>query len=273
MSAILRFPDFKDKAFTLSYDDGMEADNRLSDVFWRYGVKATFNLCSSFIGKSGRMTPGDVRERIIERGFELACHGHRHYSLGAVDSGVAAYDAMLGRSELEREFKIIVKGMAYANGSYNAETVKMLEHSGIEHCRTTVSTEKFDIPENLLAMPATCHHKNPRLMELAKRFIEEPHRSYYWAKKPRLFYVWGHAYEFDRDNNWELLDELLGYLSGRDDVWYATVGRICEYLAAYRRLRFSADGKIIHNPSAIPVFVYNFDKNIMIPAGGTVYTD
>ena len=270
MSILMRFPDFKYKAFTLSYDDGATADNRLCDLFYSYGVKATFNLCTSLIGKPDRLTEQDIKERIIERGFELACHGDRHTSLALVDNGVAMLDTVKGRSELEERFGIIVKGMAYANGSFDKDTVEMLRLAGIEHCRTTVSTGKFTMPDEPLAMPATCKHTSPDLMKLAREFIETPLRSYYWAKTPRLFYVWGHAFEFDNDNNWEVMEELLKYVSGREDVWYATVGEIISYQTAFKSLRQSMDGKIIHNPSAIPVYVHYHGKDIVIEPGKTV---
>ena len=40
----LRFPEGKQKAVTLSYDDGCKEDIRFSDVITKYGLKCTFNL-------------------------------------------------------------------------------------------------------------------------------------------------------------------------------------------------------------------------------------
>ena len=72
MSAILRFPDFRYKAFTLSYDDGTVHDKRLSDMFFKHGVRATFNISASFLGKDGRLTEEEVRERDALRKQYLA---------------------------------------------------------------------------------------------------------------------------------------------------------------------------------------------------------
>ena len=47
----MRFPSFKDKALTLSYDDGTIYDRQLVGVFLEHGLKGTFNLCSSFVSK------------------------------------------------------------------------------------------------------------------------------------------------------------------------------------------------------------------------------
>ena len=42
----LRFPGGKIKALTLSYDDGVEQDEKLVDIMVKYGLKGTFNLNS-----------------------------------------------------------------------------------------------------------------------------------------------------------------------------------------------------------------------------------
>ena len=52
----------KNKALTLSYDDGVESDVRLVEILNRYGVKCTFNL------NSGIMTP---ESRWVYNGFEV----------------------------------------------------------------------------------------------------------------------------------------------------------------------------------------------------------
>ena len=106
-------------------------------------------------------------------------------------------------------------------------------------------------------------------MELAKKF-NEPSGSYKWSKTPRLFYLWGHTYEFDTDDNWNVIEEFAEYMGGRDDVWYATNIDLFRYIQAYDRLMFSADLSLVYNPSALDVYIDYFDKEIVIPAGKTV---
>lgn len=88
---------------------------------------------------------------------------------------------------LEAEYETIVRGMAYPQGTYNDCVVESLTQCGIVYSRTTVSTENFGMPTDWLRLPATCHHNNPHLMELAKKFIDE--KGY---TGPRMFYLWGH---------------------------------------------------------------------------------
>ena len=45
----------KNKAVTFSYDDGVLQDQRLINIFNRYGLKGTFNLNSELLGKDGHL--------------------------------------------------------------------------------------------------------------------------------------------------------------------------------------------------------------------------
>lgn len=42
--AFMRFPGFKLKALTLSYDDGVRQDKRLIEIMQKHGLKGTFNI-------------------------------------------------------------------------------------------------------------------------------------------------------------------------------------------------------------------------------------
>ena len=272
----VRFPGFLDKAVTLSYDDGVRQDKRLISIMQKYGLKGTFNINSGQMSEKyegvekGRMTMDEAIELYTSSGMEVAVHGYKHLSLGEVPSEVAICDVIEDRRTLEKTFNRVIKGMAYANGSVSDEAVDVLRLCGINYSRTTVSTEKFDIPKDWLRLPATCHHNNPRLMELAKDFIETEQRPYYWARRAKLFYLWGHSYEFDDKDNWEVIEKFAEYMGGRDNVWYATNGEIYDYLQACDRLIFSVDGKIIKNPTSTNVYINYIGKEVCVPAEETV---
>jgi hypothetical protein len=95
--------------------------------------------------------------------------------------------------------------------------------------------------------------------------------AYCAARFPKLFYLWGHAYELDNDNNWELLEEICKKLGNRDDIWYATNIEIYNYMTAQKQLQISVDERTFYNPTAIDVWVERDKKDIIhIPAGQTV---
>ena len=163
---------------------------------------------------------------------------------------------MQDRLVLEKLFDRQIHGMAYPYGPTNDMVVNVLQNTGIWYCRTIVSTEKFEMPTDWLRLPATCHHDNPRLMELADKFLATPTKS-----RPQLFYVWGHAYEFEEKDNWQVIENFAEKMSGKDDIWYCTNMELYLAWKDYMNLETSADGSIIYNPSVRPVWIADTKGN------------
>ena len=276
MNIFVRFPGFKSKALTFSYDDGVMQDKRLIKIMKDHGLKGTFNLNAGLMNdkhsspENRRMCKEEIIETFRDSGMEVAIHGYRHISLAVADGALAAYDVVTDRRELEKMFGGVIKGMAYANGSYNDSVVEILRQCGIKYARTTISTEHFELPKDWLKLPATCHHNHPRLMELAKAFVEDKPHWYYWARQLKLFYLWGHSYEFDDNDNWNVIEEFAEYIGNREDIWYATNCEIYEYLQAADRLQFSADGSFVKNPSCMDIYIDYVGKRCIVPSGKTV---
>jgi hypothetical protein len=261
---LMRYPGGRGRALTLSYDDGAIYDIRLMEIMQKYGLKGTFNINSGLFSTPEKMTRAMTKEQCVEEyrkaGMEVAVHGEMHTHWAHVPQGMCVRDIIRDREQLEEAFGTIIRGAAYPFGSCSDATVEALRAAGIVYCRTTVSTESFSLPTDWLRLPATCHHKNPRLMELAKRFVEEER-----SRPPQLFYLWGHSYEFNNDQNWNVIEEFAEYVGNWEDIWYATNIEIYDYVDAYRRLRFSSDGRIVYNPSITEVF-------FMVGLGGKIYS-
>ncbi|MBQ3115654.1 MAG: polysaccharide deacetylase family protein [Clostridia bacterium] len=274
----LRFPDFKEKALTLSYDDGVRQDKRLISILDKYGIKATFNINAGLFNDKrdsetvGRMTKEEAVELYSNSVHEIANHGYKHLHWSVFNDATVVNDVIKDRSTLESIFGRVIKGMAYPNGSINCTetTVDILKKCGINYARTTQNTEKFDIPTDWLKMGATCHHNNPKLMQLAEEFLDSTPKKYFWANTPKLFYLWGHSYEFDNNNNWEVIEKFCEFVGGKEDVWYATNGEIYDYVTAFDRLEFSVDESLVYNPSAVDVYIQYYSVKAVIPAGKTV---
>ena len=64
------FRDGKRSCVTFSYDDGKINDIRLSELFVKYGLKATFNLNSNNLDKPTYITKEDVK-KLSDSGFEV----------------------------------------------------------------------------------------------------------------------------------------------------------------------------------------------------------
>jgi len=269
----MRFPNFCQKAVTLSYDDGVKWDRDLIAIMSKYGLKGTFNLNSGYFAENPgerRLTAEEAIELYTSSGNEVAAHGYKHLSLAAYPRSTGMYDVILDRMELEKLVGYTVRGMAYANGSFDDEVVAMLPACGIVYARATHATEAFDLPKDWLRLHPTCHHNNPRLMELAREFVDiQPHPR--WVRNlPKLFYLWGHSYEFNDSNNWHVIEEFASFIGNREDIWYATNIEIYDYVKAFEALQFSANSSFVHNPTATDVYLCYRGTNILVPSGKTV---
>ncbi len=272
---IMRFPGGLQRALTLSYDDGVEQDVKLIEIMQKYGLKGTFNLNSGLYAPEGTVYPaGHIHRRMGKEqatklysgsGMEVAVHGLTHPWLEKMSSAECVREIIKDRENLEEQFGTIVRGMAYPYGTYNDTVVQILRDCGIAYARTVQSTNGFDLPQDWLRMPATCHHRDPRLMELAHQFVEPS-----WSPMPMMFYLWGHSYEFEECDNWQLIEGFAEFTGGRDNIWYATNIEIHDYVEAYRSLIVSADTKMVYNPAAVEIFYEMDGKSGSIMPGATV---
>ena len=256
----MRFPSERVKVVTLSYDDQSEQDIRLIDILNKNGMKATFNISTglySYEGKQfkeGAVCRRVTRKRAIElykdSGHEVAVHGFSHSYLTQMPSSSVAREVFADRLNLEADFETDVRGMAYPFGdySYSEEVANALRATGIVYSRMTSATRKFRLPSDWLKWNPTCKHTDEKLMELAEKFVADATN-----KEPMLFYLWGHSFEFEADDNWDVIEKFCEYIGNRDDIWYATNIEIYDYVQAYQRLIWTADMKRVYNPSAIPI--------------------
>ncbi|ERI92262.1 polysaccharide deacetylase [Clostridiales bacterium oral taxon 876 str. F0540] len=265
------FPGGNKKAFTLSYDDGITQDKKLVDIFNKYNLKATFNLNSGLQGIEGSFVINDLLIKRMDReeithlydGHEIAIHGLRHLSLIDIPKEFMIEEVLEDRKNHERMYGYPVRGMAYPYGTYNETVLKVLEALGVEYSRTVNNHRGFSLPSNFLEWNPTAHHNDPNLMKLAEKFVESE------SLGMELFYLWGHSYEFDLDNNWNVIEEFCEYISNKDNIWYATNIQIVDYLNAVNSLKFSADFTSVFNPSAISTWIELNGTKIEIKPGET----
>ena len=149
-SVFMRFPGGKVKALTLSYDDGVEQDVRLIEIMKQSSLKGTFNINSGYYAPEGAKYPeGQIHRRMTrkqciqlyhENGMEVAVHGLTHPFLEQLPVSQCTYEVLQDRRNLEEDFGVIIRGMAYPFGTYNDSVVNTLKQCGIVYARTVEST-------------------------------------------------------------------------------------------------------------------------------------
>ncbi len=246
MSFKLLYPEFRTKALTFSYDDGQVFDRRLVELFNRYGLKATFHLNSGTLNTEGFLTKEELPT--LFEGHEIACHGVLHEYPTHLAQERLVQEFYQDRLTLEACTGRIIRGCSYAFGEYDARVVDTLKALGFAYCRTVDSTGNHSVPRDFLRWTPSCHH-NDAFGALADAFLNVPD----YARIP-LFYVWGHSFEFDREQTWDAMESFCDRMHGLPDVWYTTNIDYVDYMNAARGLLFSADGARVQNLSSIPVY-------------------
>lgn len=220
----------KMKAITFSYDDCTTQDIRLVELFNKYGIKATFNVNSELLGTPNELTRKGVKvghnklpaDEIAEvyKGHEVAVHTLTHPYLQSIeDDNEIIRQIEEDRKNLEKLVGYEISGMAYPNNGDNAERVSKIikEKTAIKYARTTNDTLNFDLQDNLYIFNPTVHHDDyENLFRLGEEFVKlQP-------ETPKLFYIWGHSFEFDIFDDWDKFEDFLKLISGREDIFYGT---------------------------------------------------
>lgn len=262
------YPQGKYKALTMSYDDGREQDIRLVSIFNKYGIRGTFNLNSGLMERPDKV-PVEMIPSLYE-GHEIATHTMTHPTIERCPLSTVAEEILEDRRRLEKMTGRIIRGHAYPNGSYSKEIEQLFSSLGIAYARVVPTEPTFALPTNPMEWKGTCHHDNPKLMEYGQFLLDFKKKQYL-----KLMYVWGHSYEFDNNNNWNVIEDFCKLMGGRDDIWYATNIEIIDYMQVLKNLQFSADAGAVFNPSAQSAWLCVNDNTIIEAKGGcyTVLSD
>lgn len=206
------------KIFTMSYDDGVIQDREFLEIINKYSIKCTFNINSSRVRDESDGVYLSKNEMLeLYQNHEIAVHTCTHPGLTDLTDAEIFYEVHQDKLNLQQIFSHEITGMAYPFGTYDERVKKVVAKSGMKYARTVISSHDFEVPNDFLAWHFTCHHKDPRLMEFAEQFshLEEFDRH-------QIFSVWGHSFEFDGENNWEILEDLCRFMSEQADVLFLT---------------------------------------------------
>ena len=226
----------KMKAVTFSYDDGVTQDRRLIAILNRYGLRGTFNLNSgqfasaaAFYDEGKNITFPHVRLRASEiaevyAGHEVASHTIMHKNLTKLSDEEIVAEVENDRKTLSEIVGYDVRGFAYpyGTGATDARVAEVLRtKTDILYARTTTSTHDFSLPDDPLFWHPTARHAEWDVLDaLADKFLSMQ------PDTPQVFYIWGHAYEFDRDDDWERFEAFCKKIAGRDDIFYGTNAQV-----------------------------------------------
>lgn len=226
------------KLVTFSFDDGTLQDRRLVALLNKYGMKATFNLCSSEWGQihtidhlgvvvdHSELPETEVEE--LYKGHEVACHTKTHPSnLDELSAETVLAEVEENRRVLEQLVGYPVTGLAYPWGKWNSTIMNLLRsQTPIRYGRTTRKAVNYAPPEDWLAWhPSGGRATDPALLDEIHRFIEIPDEDI------QILYIWGHSFEFDKTaDGWQIFEEALKILSNVKNIIFCTNSQVIDFV-------------------------------------------
>ena len=220
----------KMKAVTFSFDDGTIQDVRLVELLNKYGLKATFNLNSGYLGVRGQepwrgyVGFDHVSASMVKTlydGHEVAVHTLTHCALTQQNEETIIRQIEEDRKALEALCGYDVVGMAYPWGAGQEPVTGIVRaYTPIQYARTAAQTLDFSVQrENLLMWNPTIYWISERLEEVVNHFLEIQ------SNELQLLSIWGHSYELDENLetiDWVKIEKIFQKISGQADIFYGT---------------------------------------------------
>jgi peptidoglycan/xylan/chitin deacetylase (PgdA/CDA1 family) len=274
------FPEGKNKALILSYDDGAKQDRKLVELMNKYQLIGTFHLNSNKLSTNNYfdyLNKDEIKD--LYKGHEVSVHSANHPNLPDISKIDVIYEILEDRKELERLLGYPVRGMAYPFGNTDDAVIEAIKGLGIEYARTVGDSYNFEIPKDFLRWHPTMH-------QFAKAYWE-PNQPEKDIKELALFYktidaflqakdlavldIWGHSWEMGTDQNkWNEAEKFFKLLANNQAIYYAKQIDLVDYISAFRNLKFSVNKNSVTNTSAINVYIKINTKVFNVLAGTTM---
>lgn len=217
-----------------SWDDGHPSDLRLADLLARHGLAGTFFVPGE--NREGRpvLQRSDLCK--LDQGFEIGSHtlSHRYLTKG-MPRELMVSEIVEGKRVIEDQLGHAVAGFCYPGGRFDVAVVRAVKAAKFEYARTIenfrlgLGCDRWAIPTTLQFFPHSCmvlarntlrYPSLSKLPLLVSRAQEEDFVTFAMgiaercAQSGGVFHLWGHSWEIDQYDLWQVLDGLLGGLAG-----------------------------------------------------------
>jgi len=219
---------------TTSWDDGGRIDEKLSHLLQDYGIKATFYVTRDVVEESS------CRPLIkdLDKNFEIGAHTLSHPVLSRLCPENAMAEIEGSKDYLEELLHHKVEMFCYPKGRYNNQTVELVKRAGFIGARTTNFQIGFSQNPFLLGVGPQASNGSPLLRLKASLKSRLSIRSLVdWKVNAMLLFdhvlneggiwhLWGHSWEIEQNREWKKLEDVLEYVSNRENVSYLENGQI-----------------------------------------------
>lgn len=199
------------KIFIFSFDDGTIYDKRFVDLLNKYGLKATFNLNSGledFVWYFENQFP--IRRQVLAgtveqyRGHEVASHSLHHHWLNTLTPPQLSREVGEDAAALKKLFGLDEIGFGVPFTACNEREIRIIKKY-VRYIRLSAFSDSFALPEDPYHIPIHGLYNDPDIYEKLERFAQSP-------LPVSLFVMAGHSYEFEVQNHWQYIEDMIQYI-------------------------------------------------------------
>jgi peptidoglycan-N-acetylglucosamine deacetylase len=240
---------------TTSWDDGDACDLKIAEMLHDRKLSGTFYIPITTHHGSRALGRNELKA-LCRTGFEIGGHGFSHRILPQCTKDVLVQEVEYCKQSLEDILGSEVSMFAYPRGRYSSTVVRSVKQAGYAGARTTemlaqgLHYDPYKMPTTIHVFP---HTKSDYLRNTARaadfgsawKFITELWQAESWVELAKtlfdsilaeggVFHLYGHSWEIDALGLWNDLEEILDYVSNRDNVLYLPNGDTLDYRTAKR---------------------------------------
>lgn len=236
----------KIKIVTTSWDDGHKLDLKLAKLLKKYGVKGTFYIApkNQEWGQKDLLSNNEIIQ--LGQDFEIGAHTMTHPSLIKISEKEAFQEIKDSKIFLEKLINQEVKMFCYPKGLYDKEIKRLVKKAGfigartIKPFRTSPPTDFFELGTTNHTVYRNINYSLRLALANNIRFIPFLFTKDWVKISCKIFDVvnqhggiwhfWGHSWEIEEGNLWKELEEVLRYISGKEDFHYFSNGETLTHL-------------------------------------------
>lgn len=261
------YPGGREKAFSLSYDDGVLQDIRLVELLNRYGLKGTFNLNSglmrsefAWVHESGlsvkRLSESVARD--LYTGHEVASHTLTHPYMESLSHGEILFQLTTDRHNLRNLFDREVQGFAVPFLYYSEEIAQCARQAGFAYARISEVTNDYSLSRDPYHWRGSKFHWDEDLEDFIYGFLATD-------QELALCQLVGHSYDLEVLNMWNRMDAIFQKIAACPNIAPMTNLELVRYASAMDMAVISH--KRIVNPTAMNLWFRTEERIICLHPG------
>jgi peptidoglycan-N-acetylglucosamine deacetylase len=230
------YPKGKNKAFNITYDDGVLQDKRFIELLDKYNIKGTFNLNSHLMetefewqhdnGTIIKRLSKDVATNLYSH-HEVASHTLTHPYMYNLSQDQIIKELKTDKENLSLLFNRDICGFALPFDYYNDTIKSSVIECGFEYARITQVSHSYLIPDDFYAWTPSIFHTENNLLDFVNEFLE-------CQDELALCQIAGHSYDLDIEQMWDTINSIIEIISNNKDIISMTHLEIVRYIKSMR---------------------------------------